>query len=243
MPTILYLGDSHSVTSFGQNILQKLLTDYPDLEGSIHFYAVSGSCLMDWLQSNVHHYQIKNFVKTPFQLASLSEQALHFEWSSISQIQPDILILALGTNDIRTQQSTEAFSLLQIQLKSLRSVKKVIWIAPPLLQPPDILPAILQPPDLHPNHQNQNQNQNNNNNNNNNNNSLTADTIAQKTTTLITSNSDLILSIQSNSFIDLIDNQQFRANRSDGVHMLKEEALNFSNDIYPKIIKKIFHDT
>ncbi len=231
MPTILYLGDSHSVTSFGQNILQKLLTDYPELEGKIHFYAVSGSCLLDWLQSNVHHYQIKNFVKTPFQIASLSEQALHFEWNSISQIQPDILILALGTNDIRNQQSTEVFSLLQIQLKSLRTIRKVIWLAPPILQQSDILPAILQSPDLHTNHHN------------NNHNSLTADPIAQKPTKLITSNFDLILSIQSNSFIDLIDNQQFRANQPDGIHMLKEEALNFSNDIYPKIIKKIFYDT
>lgn len=238
MPTILYLGDSHSVTSFGQNILQKLLTDYPDLEGKIHFYAVSGSCLLDWLQSNVHHYQIKNFAKTPYQIASLSEQSLHFEWNSISQIQPDILILALGTNDIRTQQSAEVFSLLQIQLKPFHSIKKVIWLAPPLLQLSSLQLSNVQPSALHLEGHCKNK----------------SDIInpplltpsssyVLSTNKLITSNSDLILSIQSNSFIDLIDNQQFRANQPDGIHMLKEEALNFSNDIYPKIIKKIFYDT
>ena len=51
--------------------------------------------------------------------------------------------------------------------------KKVIWIAPPLLQPPDDITVILQPTDLPLIIKNQNQNQNNNNNNNNNN-SLTA---------------------------------------------------------------------
>lgn len=131
---INYIGDSHSVLTFGQTIL-------PELEkvASVHFLAFSGmklQYLTEWWQQE-HEIQISNFEKQP------GQEKVHSKESSIlgQSFQfhtGDFLIIALGTNDIVEcvgnggDFKKKIQPAIHEQLKKVAK-RKVIFIEPPLL--------------------------------------------------------------------------------------------------------------
>jgi lysophospholipase L1-like esterase len=131
---INYIGDSHSVLTFGQTILAELETI-----SDIHFLAFSGmklQFLTDWLAQK-DELRVLNFEKKSGHASQTSKIPTDLG-KTFNINQADILVIALGTNDIvqcaarNSQYGDLLFSLVQQQLKKI-SVKKVLFIEPPLL--------------------------------------------------------------------------------------------------------------
>lgn len=130
---INFIGDSHSVLTFGQTILKSL-----DVLAPIHFLAFSGLKLQHLVhsQNQAKDLQISNFEKQPGMSGHLSKDPLSLG-KSFRINSAEILIVALGTNDIveyAVSQKSPAFlkSAIENQLKQIQ-VKNKIYIEPPLL--------------------------------------------------------------------------------------------------------------
>ena len=132
---INYIGDSHSVLTFGQTIL-------PELEkvASVHFLAFSGmklQFLTEWWEQK-HEIQISNFEKVPGQ-EKVQTKDPDLVGNSFQFHTADYLIIALGTNDIVECVGNGGVFKKSIQPRisgQLRKVRqrKVIFVEPPLLE-------------------------------------------------------------------------------------------------------------
>ena len=131
---IHFIGDSHSVLTFGQSLVS-LLKECP-----MHFLAFSGlkfQYLTNWSQQIDPPLTLLNFEKK-YSEAGVFSKNVDQIGSSFSINNADILIIALGTNDIvECIQSNQSYGSsvqqkIRIQLARL-TVKKIIFIEPPHL--------------------------------------------------------------------------------------------------------------
>lgn len=134
---INYLGDSHSVLTFGQTTLDALVQK----RISIHFVALSGLHLKNmwnWKSETEAPLTIKNFEYQSGKSAQFSndpkEIGKEFDLNG-----GDILILALGTNDIVNGSLNKMKFEDDLEGKIKKAfeyvtTKKVIYIEPPLLK-------------------------------------------------------------------------------------------------------------
>lgn len=138
---ILYFGDSHSVMTMGKTLLESFPSLFNDFENQAYFYAVSGATFRDWLTGDVQKLKIKNSSKLPG--SSYKEGAEPIDkslFATVREVQPDVLILALGTNDLLQENIDflEYLSLVKYNLEKLfleQPSLQVIWIMPPELNP------------------------------------------------------------------------------------------------------------
>ena len=131
---INYIGDSHSVLTFGQTVLSEL-----EKVASVHFLAFSGmklQYLTEWWRQK-HEIQISNCEKIPGQ-EKLQSQDPDVLGQSFQFHTADIVIIALGTNDIVEcagnggDFKTRIQPRIEGQLKKIAQ-RKVIFIEPPFL--------------------------------------------------------------------------------------------------------------
>lgn len=129
---ILYIGDSHSVLSFGDHFRGNLIKHYGEsLE--LHQYAVSGSHLLHWFEGGLSDLQIRNLKFVSGGDLTKSPVACNFKIEElIREIRPDELIIALGTNDLIFLNEQVKGVPYQRALASISTlVEKAIWILPP----------------------------------------------------------------------------------------------------------------
>lgn len=132
---IKFIGDSHSALTFGHTILDAFI----DNDANIHFLAFSGLKLQyvtDWLM-NSQPLTILNFESRPDKIPEFSKDPLALGQEFYVN-DADVLILALGTNDIYecvsrgTPFSQHVGPRIEKELKKI-TVKNVFVIEPPLL--------------------------------------------------------------------------------------------------------------
>lgn len=135
---VCYIGDSHSVMSMGRNLLEVWQKRSPESFQQLSFYAVSGSTFQDWQTGRLQHLRIKNLRKEPLSQTLLEPEVLGTSLAEILEKEkPQLLILALGTNDLlKFQAHFESYLLdLQRQLKALSQLFGIpfLWVMPPVL--------------------------------------------------------------------------------------------------------------
>ncbi len=132
---IKFIGDSHSALTFGQTVLGAFV----DNDANIHFLAFSGLKLQyftDWLM-NSQPLTILNFESRPDKIPQFSKDPLNLGQEFFIN-DADVLIIALGTNDIYECVSSGVDFAQHIgprieeEFKKI-SVKKVYVIEPPML--------------------------------------------------------------------------------------------------------------
>lgn len=153
--SILYIGDSHSVTSFGQTILNNLQThSHQHIQNTtsnlIYYYAVSGSQFSHWLNEGLNCFQIKNYQITPKSSAIIGHINVDFQWNLLNLVKFDYLIIALGTNDLIFNETNSLIQTYNYYFQSPiykdienKISKKIFWLAPPFIRN-DILNYDLQ---------------------------------------------------------------------------------------------------
>lgn len=127
---INFIGDSHSVLTFGQTVLTKLQERF-----SVHFIAFSGMKLQDLADwpKNRAQLNIANFEKKPHSVGVFSKDPLSMGLS-FHLINVDILIIALGTNDIVDCVRAGSTRLTILPTLQTLTAKSLVFIEPPLLQ-------------------------------------------------------------------------------------------------------------
>ena len=132
-----FLGDSHSVLTFGQTILESLVQK----KIVIHFIALSGLHLKNmwnWKTESEEPLTIKNFEYVSGQVGHFSKNPNEIG-NTFDLSDADILILALGTNDIvncalkKMKFEDHLEGKIKDTIKKIR-VKKIIYIEPPMLK-------------------------------------------------------------------------------------------------------------
>lgn len=137
---VLYFGDSHSVMTMGKTLLQNMPKIFLNFENQAFFYAVSGATFKDWYTGNVQNLTIKNLYKAPgFSYLESTEAIVKVLPEEVKTIQPDVLILALGTNDILANAINfqEHLMMIKVSLEKLfvENHLQIIWIMPPEFHP------------------------------------------------------------------------------------------------------------
>lgn len=137
---ILYFGDSHSVMTMGKQLLEFFPKIFSDFENQSFFYAVSGSTFKDWLSGDVEKLQIKNLSKIPGQSYKEGQEPISLKMmEEVERTKPDILFLALGTNDLLKESSNWqnylAFIRQNLEKLYLQYHMQIVWIMPPELSP------------------------------------------------------------------------------------------------------------
>lgn len=134
---ILYIGDSHSVTTVGQVLLRFFTHESSIDDAYLFYYGISGSCFTDWFNSNLSHFQIKNLTKLPKQEISITAEPIHLNFEfMLEQVNPRTIIFSLGTNDMvyhyenfgqQLNKIEEGFQRLHEKYPEI----KLIWLMPP----------------------------------------------------------------------------------------------------------------
>lgn len=133
----LFLGDSHCVMTMGQVIIEKINENYENTDSQLYFYAVSGSSFLDWFQAKQNIFQIRNLKKIPGKAIEVSSDSINIDFQKeLKTLQPELLILALGTNDLIVHQNDldNYLSIVDQGLKEIVQKYKdlsIIWIMPP----------------------------------------------------------------------------------------------------------------
>jgi hypothetical protein len=134
---ILFLGDSHCVMTMGQVIVEKINENYENADSQLYFYAVSGASFLDWFQAKQNIFQIRNSQKIPGKAIEISTNPISIDFlKELETLHPEILILALGTNDLIIHQDDldNYLTSLDRGLKQIAQKYKklsIIWIMPP----------------------------------------------------------------------------------------------------------------
>lgn len=135
---ILYFGDSHSVMTMGKTLLDFFPKLFSDFQNQSYFYAVSGATFKDWISGEVAKLQIKNLSKLPAQAYKESQDSISLRiMDEVHEKKPDILFLALGTNDL-LKESTSWEGYLSFVRQNLEKLylqyhMQIVWIMPPEL--------------------------------------------------------------------------------------------------------------
>lgn len=135
MNNTLFVGDSHSVLSFGDRFREEFNHHYQQ-QKNLFQYAASGSRLPGWLSGDLKTHRLRNLISLPGE----EPHKAGFEMNqSILQLlqnhQCHEMIIALGTNDLRALHSKEyELSNYLQQIAELRKILvKTTWILPPRL--------------------------------------------------------------------------------------------------------------
>lgn len=133
--SFLFIGDSHTVGSFG-NSLQKKLSG----SNEVYRFAVSGSATLAWVNQNICTPKL-GCIKNNISVLTGSPQAFPNFSDALSQIQKtsakqlDNIIIALGTNDINKNcKSFETLAIEKITRAAKANSKMCFWIGPPKYQ-------------------------------------------------------------------------------------------------------------
>ncbi len=136
---LIYLGDSHSVMEMGKCLLKRINEYFSsrNIKSDIHFYAVTGCTFLDWFSENQSVHQIANYIYTPKIRGVKSTEAVNISiWNEINFINPQILFLALGSNDFLMHKDHFSAYLLLVEnkldliLERFREIQ-IVWILPP----------------------------------------------------------------------------------------------------------------
>lgn len=135
---ILYFGDSHSVMTMGKLLLDFFQKLFNDFENQSFFYAASGATFKDWINGDVTKLRIRNLSKTPSKIFQEGQEPISVTiLDQVESHRPDILFIALGTNDLLKEASTwESYlSFVQHNLEKLylQYHMQIVWIMPPEL--------------------------------------------------------------------------------------------------------------
>lgn len=189
---IKFIGDSHSVLTFGQTVLSHL-EKYFD----VHFLAFSGLKLQNMCQWHLKKNEliILNFEKKRGHDGVFSKDPLALG-NSFTVNASDILVVALGTNDIvecgsRSQAYETIKKNIEDQFNSIPT-RTIIFIEPPTL-------------------------------------AVDADGKIRHALT----------EHMSTLGVKVISSQTFYADQNDGIHMKKQMALAFGEDVSKKLLKLI----
>lgn len=132
---IKWIGDSHSAMTFGQTVLDAIV----DSDANIHFLAFSGlkfQYCTDW-SANTQPLTILNFESRPDRLPEFSKDPMQLGQEFYIN-DADVLVIALGTNDIYECISRgisfekKIGPRIETELKKI-TVKKIFVVEPPLL--------------------------------------------------------------------------------------------------------------
>lgn len=136
---IIYLGDSHSVMEMGKCLLKRMIGyfDSKNIRSDIYFYAITGCTFLDWFNEKQWVYRIANYTYTPETHGVKSTEAVNISiWNKIHFTNPQILILALGSNDFLingdhfSEYLSEVENKLDLILERFKEIQ-IVWILPP----------------------------------------------------------------------------------------------------------------
>lgn len=140
---VILIGDSHTVGSFGEALEKNLFETYPDLKNKFYTFAVTGSRFEDWTENGFQNFHLGFAYKSPANDRKTRARG-NTPFLKISQLvksNPELVIFALGTNDIAGLQnknfSDSSEKLLQDFMANFQKIKstwpqtKFVWIIPP----------------------------------------------------------------------------------------------------------------
>lgn len=132
---ILFIGDSHTVLSFGDRWRDHLSVEYKE-SLQLHQYAVSGSHLLHWMTGDLKNLTIRNLKYVTGSSLEKSAEPLDLNILNLIQsIQPEELFIALGTNDVLFLEDQFRGDRYQKALSSLSNRHPdLFWVLPPRLK-------------------------------------------------------------------------------------------------------------
>lgn len=135
---ILYIGDSHSAMTMGKSLLKVWGQRSPESFDHLCYYAVSGSTFRDWQTGSLQHLTIKNLKKEPFSSVQENSGAFFVSLEKLLESHsPELVIIALGTNDLLKFQMGFEDYLQEVRKELLNRHQSFgvsfLWVMPPTL--------------------------------------------------------------------------------------------------------------